>query len=116
MAVTRGGLEDRERDLTTSNRQAPPAPPAESEAPRAKTPATIFRERLAAARELVPAGGDRHWLVAWTSGRDAAVAVMSEGGHGSAPDRARALVAPADSLCRVCWAKGRDAAVSAMVD
>lgn len=119
MAVTRGGLQDRERDMRVDTRAPEPqgetdtAPEPEA-APR-RSPAAIFRARLAAARELRPAGAERHWMIAWQQGRDAAVAAMTGGTWATAAEKARAIVAPAESPCRDCWAKGRDAVIAFVV-
>lgn len=122
MAVTRGGLQDRERDMRVENRDPgavqddPPAPPApaEPEGPAKQATAAAFRARLTAARELQPAGA-RHWLLAWQQGRDAAVEALESGPRAAAVARARALQAPDPGPCRDCWAKGRDAVIALMV-
>ena len=98
MAVTPESLNNQERGLDLTNRDAGDKKPARR----------AVLERLKPARVLEPPPG-RHWYSAWCQGRDAAVATIEVDGDTA---RARQLAAPAVIGCADCFRKGRDAVVS----
>lgn len=102
MAVRPGNIDNRERDQALSTRETEEkAPPKREDAA-----ADPRRERLEAARKLLPQG--LHWASSWCRGRDAAIEAVERDGDAA---KAREIAAPTTIACGDCFRKGRDAAI-----
>jgi len=102
MSVRREDLQNPERGLEVTTREAGAAPRREDSAARRE-----LKRRLDEARKLEPVA--RHWWESWHRGRVAAVDALESDGDIT---KARAIQVPEAIACADCFRKGRDAVIA----